>query len=89
MFLQLLGINTTLFLCIFAVFFVVFVFIVNALNEAKILKTFLQFIPPPSIHVTSIYGKFENFQISVACEKVNASFSTVLIILKRLPIKYA
>lgn len=71
-------------------FFVVFVFIVNALNEAKILKTFLQFIPP-SIHVTStgIYGKFENFQISVACEKVNASFSTVLIILKRLPIKYA
>lgn len=88
MFLQLLGINTTLFLCIFAVFFVVFVFIVNALNEAKILKTFLQFIPP-SIHVTSIYGQFENFQISVACEKVNASFSTVLIILKRLPIKYA
>lgn len=88
MFLQLLGINTTLFLCIFSVFFVVFVFIVNALNEAKILKTFLQFVPP-SIHVTSIYGKFENFQISVACEKVNASFSTVLIILKRLPIKYA
>lgn len=38
MFLQFLGIKTTLFvsLYIFCVFFVVFVFILSALNEAKI-----------------------------------------------------
>lgn len=73
MFLQFLGIKTTLFVsqvCIFSVFFCGVCFHFKCTKWSQNILNIFAIHPP--IHTR--YLEFEISQISVACEKVNARF---------------